>query len=92
MPKEYTSYRLVNSFTPWARVPIELVANRKSFTDKPVYGDMSDIPKDTPLYLLQSFLPFVNQLTRIGVPGVGDGVNKNSLASFLGIPVRNYGN
>ena len=92
MPKEYTSYRLVNSFTPWARVPIELVANRKSFTDKPVYGDMSDIPKDTPLYLLQSFLPPVNQLTRIGVPGVGDGVNKNSLASFLGIPVRNYGN
>ena len=92
MPKEYTSYRLVNSFTPWARVPIELVANRKSFTNKPVYGDMSDIPKDTPLYLLQSFLPPVNQATRIGVPGVGDGVNKNSLASFLGIPVRNYGN
>jgi uncharacterized protein YutD len=87
LPQEYTSYKLVNSFTPWARVPIETILNRRSFTDKPVY----DEPKDLAGYLTASFLPPVNQADRMGILPGGKPINWNAISSYLGNPVRKYG-
>jgi hypothetical protein len=87
LPYEYSSYKLVNSFTPWARIPIETVLNRRSFTDKPVY----DEPQDFAAYLAASGFPPYNQLDRTGILPGGKPINWNAISSFLGSPVRKYG-
>lgn len=87
LPAEYGSYKLVNSFTPWARIPIETFMNRRSFTDKPVYGS----PTDFAGYLATSFLPPLNQVDRMGILPGGKPINWNAISSYLGNPVRKYG-
>jgi hypothetical protein len=87
LPIEYSSYKIVNSFTPWARIPIELIANRRSFTDKPVYSG----PEDLAGYLSSSLLPPLNQADRMGILPGGKPINWNAISSFLGSPVRQYG-
>jgi len=87
LPIEYSSYKIVNSFTPWARIPIELIANRRSFTDKPVYSG----PEDLAGYLSSSLLPPLNQADRMGILPGGKPINWNAISSYLGNPVRQYG-